>query len=443
MERAVQQNPDVKTYSLDRTYPDASLEFRHMIDEVKTAMDPNSNLPKHLKIAAKDLEKMTVDDVSALSGKISAWRNAQKGKANLELANNPAVSLYKEYPTANNPKGVSWRQIKRPEGLPDEEADKALRDAIGYEGDIMRHCVGGSGHCEPLLRGDTEVYSLRDAKGEPHVTIEVEPIKEYPTKNDIPEDILNDLLTRGEQLGNKKSDQLGYSQYGDERNLEQKIATSRLIDDWKYENPIVKKRIVEIKGKNNKKPKDEYIPFIQDFIKSGNWGDVGDMHHTDLRKSEDIFNQLEKKTLQNAGYQIGNYLSSKEIENLQNAFKQIEVDKDVARKKEMSKPFTDAQITGDWEPEGMKRGGAVRMAEGGQAPSNWTDYLSQHAQEESMRLMGGDTALNPMKDGGSVNLDEMIRKAVEKANSRNYAFGGAVNIDDLIQKAITLRNQHA
>lgn len=92
------------------------------------------------------------------------------------------------------------------------------------------------------------------------------------------------------------------------------------------------------------------------------------------------------------------------------------------------------------------KGGAVRMAEGGsvpKAPSNWTDYLSQHAQEESMRLMGGDTALNPMKDGGSVNLDDMIRNAVEKANARNYASGGAVNIDDLIQRAVTLRNQHA
>jgi hypothetical protein len=73
-------------------------------------------------------------------------------------------------------------------------------------------------------------------------------------------------------------------------------------------------------------------------------------------------------------------------------------------------------------------GGAIHMAEGGkvpEAPSNWTDYLSQHAQEESMRLMGGDTALNPMKDGGSVNLDEMIRNAVEKANARNFTSGGA------------------
>jgi hypothetical protein len=415
-------DPEAKVYNLDYMNPDVGLEFRHMIDEVKTAMDPDSNLPKHLKIAAKDLEKMTVDDVSALSGKISAWRNAQIGKPNLELANNPAVSLYKEYPTANNPKGVSWRQIKRPEGLPDEEADKALRDAIVYEGDIMRHCVGGSGHCEPLLRGDTEVYSLRDAKGEPHVTIEVEPAKNpYP----INASLFNDGTTRRDSATRAQ-----YRQY---------------VMEWRQRNPDVEKltdenvyqalreagvrpvspSIVEIKGKNNRKPKDEYIPFIQDFIKSGDWSNVGDMHHTDLRKSEDIFSQLEKKTLQNEGYQIGNYLSSKEIENLQNAFKQIEVDKDVARKKEMSKPFTDAQITGDWEPEGMKRGGAVRMAEGGQAPSNWTDYLSQHAQEESMRLMGGDTALNPMKDGGSINLDDMIRKAVEKANSRNYASGGA------------------
>ena len=411
-------DPETKVYKLDEMNPDVGLEFRHMIDEVKTAMDPASNLPKHLKIAAKDLEKMTVDDVSALSGKISAWRNAQIGKPNLELANNPAVSLYKEYPTANNPKGVSWRQIKRPEGLPDEEADKALRDAIGYEGDIMRHCVGGSGHCEPLLRGETEVYSLRDAKGEPHVTIEVEPA-EHPYEIDM-----------------KKLDGTTGAQYGE------------YVRQWRRRNPDVEEMtdenvyqalkeagvppapssIVEIKGKNNRKPKDEYIPFIQDFIKSGNWSNVGDLHHTDLHK-------------------VGSeYFTEPEFIELAKKYGRMGIQDttwEVARQRHIDQGVSEEEALLNWvegfkegrgrfamppksRPEGMKRGGAVRMAEGGEvpkAPSNWTDYLSQHAQEESMRLMGGDTALNPMKDGGSI--DDMIRNAVEKANSRNYASGGA------------------
>ena len=121
-------DPDAK---INRLEPDAawSVGFQHMIDELKNAIDPASNLPANLKIATKDLEKMTVDDVSALVGKINAWRNVQKGKANLEIANNPATHTFKEYPAENNPKGVSWRQIKRPEGYSDKEAEDFVRQA--------------------------------------------------------------------------------------------------------------------------------------------------------------------------------------------------------------------------------------------------------------------------------------------------------------------------
>ena len=42
--------------------------------------------------------------------------------------------------------------------------------------------------------------------------------------------------------------------------------------------------IVQIKGKGNKKPVDKYLPMVQDFVKSGNWGDVGDLHNTGLLK---------------------------------------------------------------------------------------------------------------------------------------------------------------
>lgn len=36
------------------------------------------------------------------------------------------------------------------------------------------------------------------------------------------------------------------------------------------------------KGKGNKAPKKEYLPFVQDFVRSGNWSRVGDLQNTGL-----------------------------------------------------------------------------------------------------------------------------------------------------------------
>lgn len=40
--------------------------------------------------------------------------------------------------------------------------------------------------------------------------------------------------------------------------------------------------IVQIKGKANKAPKEEYLPAVQDFVRSGNWSDVGDLKNAGL-----------------------------------------------------------------------------------------------------------------------------------------------------------------
>lgn len=44
--------------------------------------------------------------------------------------------------------------------------------------------------------------------------------------------------------------------------------------------------IIQIKGKSNRKPNDEYLPFVQDFVRSGQWSDVGDFGNTGLVKHE-------------------------------------------------------------------------------------------------------------------------------------------------------------
>ena len=46
-------------------------------------------------------------------------------------------------------------------------------------------------------------------------------------------------------------------------------------------------RISQIKGKSNRAPNEEYLPYVQDFVKSGQWSDVGDLQNTGLIKHPD------------------------------------------------------------------------------------------------------------------------------------------------------------
>jgi hypothetical protein len=46
-------------------------------------------------------------------------------------------------------------------------------------------------------------------------------------------------------------------------------------------------RIKEIKGRQNRKPDDKYLPFVQDFVRSGKWSDVGDLQNTGLIRAAD------------------------------------------------------------------------------------------------------------------------------------------------------------
>jgi len=307
--KVADKDPNTPIYSVNANDLNTELEFRHMVDELQEAMSPTSVLPQNLRISEKDLEKMTVDDVSALSGKITAWRAAQKVKSNKDIANNPAMHTFKEY-TENNPKGVKWQQIKRPEGYSREEQEQFVREATKYEGDLMRHCVGGAGHCEPLLNGEVEIYTLRDAKGEPHVTIEVDNGANAPT-----------FYERNREL-------LEYPEIADEHQLINDTAensaeyirrVTRLLDENGYkegEDYFIPKpkapSIREIKGKGNQKPNDEYIPFVQDFIRSGQWDEIDDVKNTGMKYAQDALGIDTYRALKAKGIDVPQLITSED-----------------------------------------------------------------------------------------------------------------------------------
>jgi hypothetical protein len=146
------------------------------------------------------------------------------------------------------------------------EDDTSLADALKYEGDTMGHCVGG--YCDDVISGRSRIFSLRDAKGQPHVTIETAP-RRMPQQAGliyrVPDDVSDELFERAG---------------GDE------AVADRLAAEWFAANPQPED-IIQIKGKQNRAPVDDYLPFVQDFVKGGTWGNVGDLRNTGLVKLPD------------------------------------------------------------------------------------------------------------------------------------------------------------
>lgn len=146
--------------------------------------------------------------------------------------------------------------------------ESALQDALKYEGDQMGHCVGG--YCGDVKEGRSRIFSLRDSKGQPHVTVEVQPAKD---------NVVDDRRLERAGLYRPVNDYLfGDRSLDDLKNAIKKKGLNP--DDFigRYEQAIN-----QIKGKANRAPNDEYLPFVQDFVQTqGPWSSVGDIKNTGL-----------------------------------------------------------------------------------------------------------------------------------------------------------------
>jgi Uncharacterized low-complexity proteins len=82
-----------------------------------------------------------------------------------------AVQDWEGTDTADIPQGVEVYEF--PDGY---TVQKLSAEDLESEGEVMQHCVGG--YCEAVESGDSVIYSLRDANGKPHATMEFSPEKE-------------------------------------------------------------------------------------------------------------------------------------------------------------------------------------------------------------------------------------------------------------------------
>ena len=76
--------------------------------------------------------------------------------------------------------------------------------------------------------------------------------------------------------------------------------------------------IVQIKGHRNGPPPKDALPFVQDFVRSGQWSNVGDARNAGMRRFTDVFNSSELRSLEAAGAELptDGWLTGQEIQRL-------------------------------------------------------------------------------------------------------------------------------
>lgn len=209
----------------------------HVGDYMQMHVDPEKYGQYDLARAVKET---AAADAAALKKASQAQAKSMEG-----------MPVYKAYPD-----GTKWVQLTRP-GEFAHESDIMGHSVRGYEPPKQKtpydydgeadpydrphpdwipasgdsgHASYGHGGWEAIKSSEAKIYSLRDKNGVSHVTIEV-----------------------------------GTGSTG---------------------HPYGKSSIYQIKGKGNAKPAAKYIPYVQDFVKSGKWDNLHDLENADLIPDE-------------------------------------------------------------------------------------------------------------------------------------------------------------
>ena len=280
--------------------------FDHMMDVLRQDLETG-------RIRPENINKLSVEQMVRRTHEYD--KEMAKRMEEQALQEQAGLPLVKEYP-----EGYRWLELK-PKDLPEGHAveyDDVTKDwyvtdetgaAVGpgasskqealnkffspqlskileYEGNKMGHCVGG--YCDDVTEGKSQIFSLRDKKGEPHVTIEVQPSRTDPIAHayrDLDPETMASIREaaqakdpRGEPWGPQGA--FVSSEEADFRRNLMREATLERFPEWAdLKPPMI---IKQIKGKQNRAPKEDYLPFVQDFVRSGNWDKVHDLGNTGL-----------------------------------------------------------------------------------------------------------------------------------------------------------------
>jgi hypothetical protein len=306
------------------------LRLDHIMDVLREDLTSGRIRPEQLsKVSMEQAVRRTAEYDQELAAKMNAARNAQR----------EGLPVYKEYPEGyrwvelNKPgafaseseaMGHSVRGYEPPQGHPDWVAGSGDRGSLGY----------GHGGWEAIKSGKAKVYSLVGPKGEPHVTVEVAATGMTPEQRQYKIGFLADQLQK-----------------------EGKTAEEALRQAEKIYPEERKEAITQIKGKQNQAPNQEYLPFVQDFVKSGQWSGVDDIQNTGLMPIEKALAPGDVQRVKSLS-DVPKYVTQQEADDLLYRW----MSENPVGPKADDNWFEDL-YGGKTPPEGMAHGGRVHISD--------------------------------------------------------------------------------
>jgi hypothetical protein len=150
------------------------LGFRHLVDELRNAIDPTSTLPAHLRLAPEKLDNVTTPQAVVLVDKINKYRAAEAAKAEragmLEnLANAPRLKDDALQLSFVEKPGGTWVD------LAETTSEKGLKGCTSI-GKAAGWCTQAPSAARSYGSGDSRLTALLDADGRPHVQVQIREI---------------------------------------------------------------------------------------------------------------------------------------------------------------------------------------------------------------------------------------------------------------------------
>jgi hypothetical protein len=290
------------------------------------------------------------------------------------------LPVYKDYP-----EGYRWIELNKP-GSFAAESDAMGHSVRGYEppkghpdwtegSGNSGSSSYGLGGWDAIKSGEAKVYSLVDSKGEPHTTIEIGKGKHpigftgdgnnfpyglrYGDHNnnylEIPEEKQLEIYNLGKKLYFENP-----NAYAENRVLTGAKAPNLMDSFQKAADMLLGEKpgyIKQIKGKQNRAPKEEYLPYVQDFVKGSDWSDVGDLQNAGFIEQHSLDRKIAKDVL---GLNLPKYTTKQEAKD----YMILDVNRHHTGAKQLEIPesLLKYKIQPDVPPAGMKRGGKVSIS---------------------------------------------------------------------------------
>jgi len=204
-----------------------NLRFDHLMDEMRNAMDPDSNLPVDLRIDAEKVEQMSVPAMIRKVHKINEWRAKEAARVQeegmMKTLQNKSVFQddYFEVDFVDQ-KGGKWVELPS-----SKSEDGQVCTFIGAAGGWCTQAANAAAYYAPENRM-SKLDVLLDAEGRPHVQVFLKDNRAFdPEEIGTEEDLYRDLEEYMEDW------------YGTNRTADDEaanLAQQDFIEDWTSEN---------------------------------------------------------------------------------------------------------------------------------------------------------------------------------------------------------------